>query len=185
MTADPIQPSGFGAPRARGRGLVLGALAASVALVGAYLALGGAGYEPTPVQDPCQPRPWRAPEGVEAAAEQFALSGLDGAACELRVTRETLALALASEDARRRFAAEYGISDAKLEAAVRAGVVRAIDDAEHAGALGPLVADGLREVATRLPVDEVIALIEDASGVFEDAQGLLEQGGGLLDRILP
>ena len=168
-----------------GRTLVGVAAAASIALVASYLALGGATYEPTPVQDPCDPRPWREPDGVEQAAEQFTLSGLDGAACELRVTRETLALALASESSRERFAAEYGISDAELEAAVRAGLVRAIDDAEDAGALSSIVAGPLRELASRIPVDQAIGLIQDARSVFEDAQGLLDRAGGVLDRILP
>ncbi len=153
--------------------LIAVAVAASVGLVVTYLALGGAGYEPSPVQDPCSPREWRAPEGVEASAEQFTLSALDGAACELRVSRETLAVALASEDARREFAAQYGIEDAELESAVRAGLVRAIDDAEEADALSPLVAGAMREIATRLPIDEAIGLIEDARDLFSGALPIL------------
>ena len=70
-------------------------------LVGAYLAAGGGGYEPTPVADPCAPREWTSPEGVEEIAQQFFLSALDGAACELGVSRETLAAALATEESRR------------------------------------------------------------------------------------
>lgn len=160
--------------------LIAGSLAAAALLVGLYLALGGSGYQPTAVADPCAPRPWRSPQGVEQAAEQFSLSALDGAACELGVSRETLAVALASDEARARFAERYGIADAELEAAVRAGVVRAIDDAEAAGALDGLVADGLRAVAVRLPVPEAVALIEDASSVFDAGQGLLDRLGGLL-----
>jgi hypothetical protein len=152
----------------------------SAALVIAYLVAGGGGYEPTAVADPCAPREWRDPEGVEEAAQQFALSALDGAACELQVSRETLAVALATPESRAEFAAEHGIDDAELEAAVRAGVVRAIDDAERADALAPLVADGLRVVAVRLPVDEGIALIEDASELFEGAGGVIDGIGGLL-----
>lgn len=165
--------------------LVAGAAAASVALVAIYLALGGSGYQPTPVQDPCAQREWRDPSGIEESAEQFTLSALDGAACELQVSRETLAVALATEDSRDRFVSEYGIDDAQLETAVRAGVERAIDDAEDAGALSPIVAGPLREVAARLPVDEAIDLINDASGVFEDAGGLLDQGRDALESILP
>jgi hypothetical protein len=163
-----------------GRGLVLAALTASAALVIAYLVAGGGDYEPTAVADPCAPREWRDPEGVEEAAEQFALSALDGAACELQVSRETLAVALATPESRAEFAAEHGIDDGELEAAVRAGVVRAIDDAERADALAPLVADGLRLVAARLPVDEGIALIEDASELFDGAGGVIDEIGGLL-----
>ena len=163
-----------------GRGLVLAALAGSAALVVAYLAAGGGDYEPTAVADPCAPREWREPEGVEESAQQFALSALDGAACELHVSREALAVALATPESRAEFAAEYGIEEEELEAAVRAGVVRAIDDAERAGALDPLVADGLRLVAARLPVDEGIALIEDASELFDGAGGVIDEIGGLL-----
>ena len=152
----------------------------SAALVIAYLVAGGGDYEPTAVADPCAPREWRDPEGVEEAAQQFALSALDGAACELQVSRETLAVALATPESRAEFAAEHGIDDGELEAAVRAGVVRAIDDAERADALAPLVADGLRLVAVRLPVDEGIALIEDASELFEGAGGVIDEIGGLL-----
>lgn len=169
------------------RALVLGATVAAIALVAVYLALGGGDYEPTAVADPCQEREWRDPSGIEETAQQFGLSALDGAACELAVSRETLATALASDSAREEFAAEYGIDDAELEKAVRAGVLRGIDDAEQAGVLNPVVADGLRLIGTRIPVDEGIALIEDASGLFEDAEGFLsglfEEVDELLDAI--
>jgi AcrR family transcriptional regulator len=161
------------------------AVAASAVLVVLYLALGGPSYAPSAVQDPCEPRPWREPSGVEEAVEQFTLSGLDGAACELHVSRETLAVALATESSRQRFAEEYGVSDAEFEAAVRAGVQRAIDDAEDAGVLSPIVAAPLRVAAANLPVDEAIALIQDASGVFKGAQGLLGDAGDALDQLLP
>lgn len=165
--------------------LISAALAASVALIAVYLAMGGSSYEPTPVQDPCEPREWREPDGLEETAEQFTLSALDGAACELQVSRETLAVALATEESRQEFADAYGISDQALEDAVRAGVARGIDDAEEAGAISPIVAAGLSEAAGRLPVDEAIALIEDSSDFFGGAQGLLEQGGDLLEELLP
>lgn len=162
-----------------GRSLVGVAIAAATALVALYLALGGGSYEPTPVADPCAHRPWRNPHGVEESAQQFALSALDGAACKLGVSRETLALALATPESRKEFAATYGIGDAELEAAVRAGVVRGIDDAEAAGALSPLVATGLRAIAARLPVDEAAALIQDGRKLFDGAGGLLDQLGNL------
>ena len=163
-----------------GRGLVAAAAAASVALVAIYLALGGGTYEPTPVADPCAPREWREPEGIEESAQQFALSALDGAACELGVSRETLAPALATEASRAEFAAELGISDAALESAVRAGVLRGIDDAAEAGAISPLVAEGLRAVASRLPVEESIAVIEDAGEFLGGAAGVIDDVGALL-----
>ena len=161
------------------RALVAASVAAAVALVTVYLAAGGGSYEPTPVADPCAPREWTSPDGAEEIAQQFLLSALDGAACELGVSRETVAAALATEGSRQRFAAEQGIDDAELETAVRAGVVRAIDDAEDAGAISSVVASGLRALAERLPVDEAIALFGDAGSVVGDVDGAL---GGLLDQ---
>jgi len=59
--------------------------------------------------------------------------------------------------------------------------VRAVDDAADAGALSPIVAAPLRVFASRVPVDEGIALIEDATVVFEDAGSLFDQGQSLLE----
>jgi hypothetical protein len=168
----------------RGRALIAGSLLASLALVLIYLLAGGASYEPVQVRDPCAPREWRSPQDLQEIAQQFSLSALDGAACELQVTRETLARALVTEASRERFARRYGIGDAELEAAVRAGLVRAVDDAADAGALNPLLAVPLREVAKRLPIDEAIAALRDARRFLEDAQGLLGQAGGLLGDLL-
>lgn len=165
-----------------GRSLIAAAVLASVALVGAYAIAGGGCYEPTPVADPCDSRSWTQPVGAEEIARQFALSALDGAACELGVTREELAAGLATEGARESFAAEQGIEDAELEDAVRAGVVRAIADAEAAGELDQSVAAALAAVASRLPVDEAVAAIENGAELIDDAGGLIEQAGGLLDR---
>jgi hypothetical protein len=158
-----------------GTRLVVAALAAAAVLIAVFLALGGSSYAPAKVRDPCDERPWRSPEGLQENVEQFTLSALDGTACELHVSRETLVLALGSEDGRERF-----VDDPRLEAAVRAGLERAVDDAERAGALNPLIADGLREVARRAPAEEVIALIENAAPIFGDLQDLLRGAQSLL-----
>ncbi len=162
----------------RSRILLCSAIAAAALLAGGYLAAGGASYEPAKTQDPCKPREWRSPDGIKEIVEQFSLSALDGAACELGVSREILARALSSQEARKRFAERYGIDDAKLVDAVHAGLVRGVDDAERAGALSPIVAVPLRELAKRVPVEEGIKLINDASPLFDDAQGLLDLLGG-------
>lgn len=161
------------------------ATVASLALVGAYLAAGGSSYAPAQVQDPCEPREWRDPGSLEEIAEQFSLSALDGAACELGVTRETLARALATQRARERFAERYGVSDAELARAIRAGLVRAVDDAERAGAIPPLLAGPLRETVRRIPLDQAIELVNDASGFLDEAQSFLGPAQGLLEQFLP
>ena len=139
-------------------------LAAAVALgagvPGAYVALGGGSYDTPPVADPCVTRQWRNPEGLQRVAEQIVLSALDGAACDLAVSREELVLALATADARARFARERNLDDGALERAVRRGLVRAVDDAEHAGALRGWQADILRAAASRVPVDELLDLVD-------------------------
>ena len=136
------------------------AVTASVALVVTYLALGGASYEPASVADPCAPRDWRAPQGLEAAVEQVVLSALDGAACELHVSREEIVLAFASRASLDEFAREHDVSAERLERLVRAGLVRAVDDAEAADAINGTVADVLRTIGRRVPVDEILALVE-------------------------
>src|SRR3954447_26051073 len=152
----------------RGKLLLLGSLAVSVVLVAAYLIAGGADYAPAKSQDPCKPREWRDPEGLQQIAEQFSLSALDGAACKLGVTRETLARALASEEGRQRFLERYDIDDAELARAIRAGLVRAIDDAEEAGALSPFLAGPLRKAIASIPLDRAIELVTDARSLFEE-----------------
>ena len=129
-------------------------VAAALALVVAYLALGGASYAPATVADPCATREWRNPRGLQAVGEQIVLSGLDGAACELGVSREKMVLALANSDSRERFAREHGISDQRLEQLVRDGLMRSIDDAVEADALNPTIANLLRGIVRSVPGDE-------------------------------
>ena len=155
------------------------------ALVGVYLAAGGSSYAPEKTQDPCKPRPWRNPEGLEEIAEQFSLSALDGAACQLGVSRETLARALATPEARERFSKKYGIDDAKLAKAIRAGLVRAVDDAEKAGALSPLLAGPLRATVEKIPLDQAIELVHDARSALGGLQTFLGPAGDLLEELLP
>lgn len=169
----------------RGNLLIGVAVAASLVLVLAYLAAGGSSYTPDKVQDPCQDRPWHDPEGLQELAQQFSLSALDGAACELGVSRETLARALATPESRERFAERYGIDDAELARAIRAGLLRAIDDAERAGALNPLLAAPLRATVRQIPIDQAIELVQDGRSLLESLQSFLGPAEGLLEQFLP
>jgi hypothetical protein len=134
--------------------------AAVLVLVGLYLALGGASYAPAKVADPCTPRDWRDPHGFQEVAQQIVLSALDGAACDLHVSREEMVLAFASRDSRERFAREHGLSNARLEQLVRRGLMRSIDDAEQADALNSTVAGLLRGVVARVPIDQLLDLLD-------------------------
>lgn len=169
----------------RGRVLVIGAIVASLLLVGVYLAAGGSSYEPEHVQNPCQPRPWSNPQSLGEIANQFTISALDGAACKLGVSRETLARALASPESRKRFSERFHITDAKLAEAIRAGLLRAVDDAEEAGALSPILAAPLRETLQRIPLQEAIKLIQNARSLLGNVQNFLGPAGNLIEGFLP
>jgi hypothetical protein len=136
------------------------ATAASALLVAVYLGLGGASYAPAKSADPCAERDWRQPSGFQEVAEQIVLSGLDGAACELGVSREQIVLAFASGNSLESFAREQGIDVNRLESLVRTGLLRALDDAQRAGAINSTVAGVLRQVIERVPLDTVIDLLE-------------------------
>jgi hypothetical protein len=169
----------------RSRILVGGAIVAAVALVAAYLVAGGASYSPEKVRDPCKPRPWSNPEGLGQIANQFSISALDGAACELGVSRETLARALATKESRERFAKRYGIDDQKLAEAIRAGLVRAVDDAEEAGALSPILAGPLRSTLEDIPLEDAIEIVKGAKSFLGDLDSFLGGAGDLLEQLLP
>jgi hypothetical protein len=169
----------------RGRVLVIGAVVASLVLVGAYLAAGGSSYEPEQVQNPCKPRPWSNPQSLSEIANQFTTSALDGAACKLGVSRETLGRALATPEGRKRFTEKYGIDDEKLAKAIRAGLLRAVDDAEEAGALSPILAVPLRETLQHIPLEEAIELIQNGRKLLGNVEGFLGPAGSIIEQFLP
>ena len=171
--------------RIGGGALVVASIVVSLVLVGAYLAAGGSSYEPKKTQDPCNPRPWSNPQSLGQIANQFTISALDGAACQLGVSRETLAQALATTEARERFEERYGIDDEKLARAIRAGLVRAVDDAEEAGALSPLIAVPLRQAVQQIPLEQAIEIINDAQGFLGDVDSFLGPADDIIEELLP
>ena len=93
------------------------------------------------------------------------LSALDGAACQLHVSREDMVLALANPDSRAQFVREHHISNSELESLVSTGLKRSIDDAENAGALNSTLAGVLRGVVGNLPIDELLNLLQRLRGL--------------------
>jgi hypothetical protein len=139
---------------------LLVALGAVAAVLVPYAALGGASYAPTSVADPCETREWRDPGGLSEALEQVALSGLDGAACELAVSREELVLALRDDASLDEFADANGLERADAERAVRQGLLRALDDAEEAGALPGVVGGLARSAVESVPPHLLVEALE-------------------------
>jgi len=169
----------------RGRILVVGALVVSLVLVGVYVAAGGASYTPQKSRNPCEARPAaKTSGGLEGLAERFTLSALDGAACQLGVSRERLARALATKQNRERFTKHFNIDDEKLTKAIRAGLVRAVDDAEEHGELNPFLAAPLRATVEHVPLEQGIELVQDAEKLL-NGESFLGGLGTAIEELLP
>ena len=69
-------------------------------------------------------------------------------------------LAFSSRESLERFAREHGDSASELEELARAGLKRALDDAERANQLDPRLADLLRGLASRIPIAQLLDLLE-------------------------
>jgi MFS family permease len=124
-------PSSNGGTSARLAVAVPGAAAVAALLAAVYLALGGGGFGPRPVADPCKPR--ARPAAVERT-QLAALAALDGTACKLGTSREALLQTLL-EGKRPK-----GVSENQLVDAFGAGV----DRAEREGSLNVIQAAALR-----------------------------------------
>ena len=161
----------------------LAAFAASVGLIGVYVAFGGGAYEPAKTEDPCQPRDQSVLE-KRGIFDGIALSALDGAACELHVSREELTLALADESATEDFAATHDIDSDAVDDAVRAGLERAVDDAAAAGRIDGVEEAILRQVARYAPVGPAISGLQALSD-DDSVQGLIEELGGFTNLQIP
>jgi hypothetical protein len=130
---------------------ILAVLLVSVAvLVGVELGK-GALHEPAPkLANPCHPRGGRT-GGIDATIQRIVLDGLDGAACRLHTTREELVLSFAPESGVRRRWDQHTI-----EVAVRAGLLRSLDEARRRGDLPGFAASILRELVKRAPIGQLV-----------------------------
>jgi hypothetical protein len=102
--------------------LVAVAVVVALALCGLYTALDGGDFEPTPVADACAPRERPSSADVLDPAQRATLAVLDGAACDLGVSREQALLDLLDERN------PDGVSDERLQEAVLTGIERAEDE---------------------------------------------------------
>jgi len=146
---------------------IVAAIVAGVSLVVAYVALGGTSYEPSPVADPCLPRPERLTEGSGERVELVLLAAADETACALGVSREDLVLALRSVDDLDALARNEGRSRDELEDALREGLERAVDEAQENDLIGNRTATTLGFAAERLPLGLLLAALRGASSFFD------------------
>jgi MFS family permease len=126
-----------------------------VVLVAAEFRAGARDYGTREYVAPCDAPedPFPRGSGIDGTLQRIALSAINGAACELGTGREELILSL---ERRSGFGPEVTWTEAALEDALRAGLVRAIDDADERDTLPGLAARALRFVAERAPIDWIL-----------------------------
>jgi hypothetical protein len=131
------------------RGLIV-LLLLGVALVAVELGL-GALNEPSPkIANPCHARGGRT-GGIDATVQRIVLDGLDGAACRLHTTREELVLSIGGgSEAPRHWDAHT------IEVALRAGMLRSLDEAVDRGDVPGFLAPALRSFIQNAPIEQVI-----------------------------
>jgi len=135
---------------------LVAAAAIALALAGVYALAGGTDYKPDAAPDPCAPYRW--PQGVSGATaitEQVGLSALGGAACDLGVSREELTLAFADQGRLDAFEKKHGFSSGRVNEAARAGLNRAVDEGEQAGAFISVEAFLLHAAIGLAPIDNL------------------------------
>jgi hypothetical protein len=125
-------------------------LLSGAALVGVELGK-GALDEPAPkIANPCQPREGRT-GGIDATIQRIVLDGLDGAACRLHTSREELVLSLGGGVGVTRRWDEHTI-----DVALRAGLVRSVDEAVQRGDVPSFLAPALRQLVESAPLDQLV-----------------------------
>jgi hypothetical protein len=137
---------------ARGSAILVVLLVAALVLVGLELGKGATRSVSPPLAKPCRPRPAFAGTGLDAIVQRILLDGLDGAACRLGTTREKLVLSLRPSTGVR---LRHSDRDT-VEAAIRAGVLRSLDEAERRGDVPAFLAPVLRRLVQIAPLDSLL-----------------------------
>jgi hypothetical protein len=126
-------------------------LALAIAFICVEVVASSVGHSEPEIQDPCGERtPWPG-RGLDAAVQRIVLDGLDGAACELHTSREELVLSLGSGIRPRRWDRHTA------EAAIRAGLLRAVDEADRRDDIPGFLTPALRRLVRSAPIEELIA----------------------------
>jgi hypothetical protein len=148
---------GSAAPIGAGRGprrrsatfaVLGGALVASVLLPAAAVAVADPGFGSAEMADPCTAAPDPFPgDGFDATMQRLALSGLNGAACDLGISREELVLSLEP-----RSGVDVQWDRDTIARSLQHGVERAIEDADERGTIPGIVATAARWTIDHVPL---------------------------------
>jgi hypothetical protein len=118
--------------------------AAAVALIVLELALGALHAGEPRLAEPCTSKPAFSGGGIDGAVQRFALTALNGAACELHTTREEFVLSFVPS-------ADVGTvrwDRPTIERALKAGFDRAAEDVAGDGFAGRLLKLALEKAVT-------------------------------------
>jgi hypothetical protein len=126
-------------------------LLAAATLVAVELGKGAVSYGSGTVANPCHSRSF-AGSGIDATVQRIVLDGLDGAACRLGTSREALVLSLSRGSG---FPHKH-FDRQKVDSALRAGMLTAIDRAEQRGDIPGFLASLLRQAVQSLPLDQLL-----------------------------
>jgi hypothetical protein len=130
--------------------VILGAVvAAALALIAAELVTAHRQSALPAVAKPCTKRSLFSGSGIDATVQRVVLDGIARGACRSGATREQFALSLAP-------GGSHGRQRARRIAALRRGLVSAIDDGEARGDVPPLLAPLLRRLAEHAPIDQIL-----------------------------
>ena len=102
------------------------------------------------IANPCKPRAPFPGRGVDATIQRVVLDGLDGASCRLHTSREELVLSLRAGSGRRRW------DRRTIDAALRAGLLRAVDEAARRGDIPGFLVPVVRRLVETVPLDKLI-----------------------------
>ncbi len=144
--------------------IVAALLAAAIVLLAVELGMGAWSFGEVRRVDPCTAHTPSLGSGFDATLQRIVLDGLNGAACRLHTTREQLVESLDPSHPSR-------WSEDQIQEAVRAGLVRSIDETENRGDLPAIVATLLREAAKHAPLK---FLVERGSSVTDLLSQLLK-----------
>lgn len=135
-----------------GLAVLLTLFVAALALMGVELGKGAAREVSPRIANPCSRRAPFPGGGLDATVQRIVLDGLDGAACRLGTSREKLVLSLGSGTGVRVHHADRS----EVEAAVRAGLERSVDEAASRGDIPGFLTPALRRLIETAPLDKLI-----------------------------
>ena len=131
---------------------LLAALLAGAILLIAVEAARGRSTHPVQIANPCVPRTLPEASGLDGTVQAVVLVGLDRAACSLGASREAVVLAIAGSSA----GGGPHLTPESVTAAVRAGLLGSLAEAEQRGDVPSFAAPLLERLIKETPIEQLV-----------------------------